>query len=64
LTVDETRIWLGRCLRDLPDEIDMPPERITEEVAGAFAEDLVGDISISDAHILGLGGSIAMTVCL
>jgi hypothetical protein len=25
-----------------------------EEVARAFAKDLIGDISISDAHILGL----------
>ena len=43
----------------------MPTERITEEeVTGAFAEDLVGDIAISDAHVPRLGRLIAMTVCL
>src|SRR5580698_2704715 len=41
-----------RRLRNLPDEIDMSSEGVTkEEVVRAFAEDLVGDISISDAHI-------------
>ena len=45
-----------RRLRNLPDEIDMSSEGVTEEeVAGAFAEDLVGDISISDAHVPNLG---------
>ena len=41
-----------RRLRNLPNEIDMTSEGVAEEeVAGAFAEDLVCDIAISDAHV-------------
>jgi hypothetical protein len=45
-----------RSLRYLPEEIDMPSEGVAQEdVARAFAYDLVGDIRISDGHVVGLG---------